>query len=84
MQMIVMLPVKIHCADLQDPKELAKLNGEAFDGYMEWDPTQTITVFNKDDQAAPSQASSGPSLPFFPAITVDSNEDVLNYLIFST
>ncbi|KAJ5196945.1 hypothetical protein N7449_007424 [Penicillium cf. viridicatum] len=59
--------------------ELAKLNGEAFDGYMEWvgEPAQMITVFNKDDQAAPSQASSGPSLPFFPAITVDSNEDVL-------
>jgi hypothetical protein len=36
-----------------------------------------ITVFNKDDQAAPSQVSSGPSLPFFPAITVDSYEDVL-------
>ncbi|KAJ5603040.1 hypothetical protein N7537_005996 [Penicillium hordei] len=59
--------------------KLAKLNGEAFDGYMEWvgEPAQMITVFNKDDQAAPSQASSGPSLPFFPAITVDSYEDVL-------
>ncbi|KAF4763082.1 hypothetical protein N7455_010606 [Penicillium solitum] len=54
--------------------ELAKLNGEAFDGYMEWEPAQTITVFNKDDQAAPSQASSGPSLPFLP---VGSNENVL-------
>lgn len=53
--------------------ELAKLNGEAFDGYMEWEPAQTITVFNKDDQAAPSQASSGPSLPLLP---VDSNENV--------
>lgn len=61
--------------------ELAKLNDEAIDGYMEWvgEPAQMITVFDKDDQAAPSQASSGPSLPFFPAITVDSNsnEDVL-------
>ncbi|KAJ5417198.1 uncharacterized protein N7487_000748 [Penicillium crustosum] len=54
--------------------ELAKLNGEAFDGYMEWEPAETTTVFNKDDQAAPSQASSGPSLPFLP---VDSNENVL-------
>ncbi|KAJ5426410.1 hypothetical protein N7465_001480 [Penicillium sp. CMV-2018d] len=45
--------------------ELAKLNGEAFDGYMEWEPTQTITVLSKDDQAAPSQASSSPSLPFY-------------------
>ncbi|OQD65795.1 hypothetical protein PENPOL_c005G00286 [Penicillium polonicum] len=57
--------------------ELANLNAEAFDGYMEWELTQTITILNEDDQAAPSQASSGPSLPFFPAITVNSNEDVL-------
>ncbi|KAJ5955182.1 hypothetical protein N7501_009461 [Penicillium viridicatum] len=57
--------------------ELANLNAEAFDGYMEWELTQTITILNEDDQAAPSQASSGESLPFFPAITVNSNEDVL-------
>ncbi|KAJ5796976.1 uncharacterized protein N7518_005516 [Penicillium psychrosexuale] len=51
--------------------EVAKLNDESFDGHMEWDKEQThvITLYNKDDLAAPSQSSGGhaaiapPSLP---------------------
>ncbi|KAI3212085.1 hypothetical protein CBS147311_603 [Penicillium roqueforti] len=51
--------------------EVAKLNDESFDGHMEWDKGQThvITLYNKDDLAAPSQSSGGhaaiapPSLP---------------------
>ncbi|KAI3133217.1 hypothetical protein CBS147326_5020 [Penicillium roqueforti] len=51
--------------------EVTKLNDESFDGHMEWDKGQThvITLYNKDDLAAPSQSSGGhaaiapPSLP---------------------
>ncbi|KAG0156050.1 hypothetical protein PDIDSM_3226 [Penicillium digitatum] len=57
--------------------EVAKLNGEATDGYMEWDwePAQKITFYNKDDLAAPSQASSGQP-PLIPAVTANA-DDVL-------
>ncbi|KAJ6132451.1 hypothetical protein N7471_007666 [Penicillium samsonianum] len=58
--------------------ELAQLNGEAFDGYMEWvgEPAQLITVYNQDDPAAPSQASSG-QIPSVHAVTFDADNDVL-------
>ncbi|KAK4868093.1 hypothetical protein LT330_007291 [Penicillium expansum] len=57
--------------------EIATLNGEDTDNKMEWvgEPAHMITVSNKDDPAAPSQASCGQA-PLIPAVNTNA-DDVL-------
>ncbi|CAG8895969.1 unnamed protein product [Penicillium egyptiacum] len=56
--------------------EPAKLNDERFDGFMEWEPTLMITLYDEDEPAARSQSSSGHTRPI-PVFPGDANYDVL-------
>ncbi|KAJ6179539.1 hypothetical protein N7519_010000 [Penicillium mononematosum] len=57
---------------LPDP-DLERLNGQDVD--MDWDE-EPVTTLNKDDPAAPSQASSD-HVPLIPAFTVDADNDAV-------